>query len=162
MPFPLELLQQRFTAAAIGEADPAFAAMVKGGGKLTSMSAVEVYRNGYSARMSEALGETFEACWRALGDEDFLMACRIYARSVPSISHNLSDYGISFPAFLLKRFAADAPFIGDLASLEWSFKELFHAAPHAGLTPANLSVAVKSNSVLIFATAPSSVVQTGV
>ena len=49
-----------------------------------------------------------------------------------------------------KRFKKTAPFIGDLGKLEWSFKELFHAEPHAGLTPANLSVAVKENSVLIF------------
>lgn len=153
MPSPLELLQRRFTASAIGEADGDFVAAVRGGGKLTSTEAVDVYRNAYPARMSEALGETFEACWRTLGDEDFLTACRVYARSVPSKSHNLSDYGSSFPDFLLERFKEHAPFIGDLARLEWSFKELFHAAPHAGLAPAALSVAVKNDSVLIFGSA---------
>ncbi len=150
MPSPLELHQKQFTASVIGEADPALIASIDGGGKLTSAEAVEVYRAGYPARMSEALGETFEACWRILGDEDFLEACRIFSRSVPSVSYNLSDYGSSFPDFILARFRKDAPFIGDLARLEWSFKELFHAAPHAGLPPANLSVAVKENSVLIF------------
>jgi len=153
MPSPLELLQQQFTASAIGEADPALVGGIRGGGKLTPAEAVEVYRNAYPARMTEALGETFEACWRMLGDEDFLEACKVYARSVPSQSHNLSDYGSSFPEFLLNRFRSHAPFIGDLGCLEWSFKELFHAAPHAGLTPENLSVAVKSNSVLIFGSA---------
>lgn len=153
MPSPLELLQQQFTRSAIGEADPAFARAVKGGGSLTSAEAVEVYRAGFPARISEALGETFVACWRILGDEDFLMACRVYARSTPSNSHNLSDYGSSFPEFLLSRFQKDAPFIGDLAHLEWCFKELFHAKAHAGLTPANLSVAVKNSSVLIFGSA---------
>lgn len=153
MPSPLELLQKQFTASAIGEADSAFVAAVEGGGKLTSAQAVEVYRNGYPARMSEALGETFEACWRMLGDEDFLEGCRVYARSVPSTSYNLSDYGATFPDFLLSRFKDDAPFIGDLARLEWSFKELFHAEPHAGLAPAGLSVAVKNDSVLVFGSA---------
>lgn len=153
MPSPLKLLQQQLTASAIGKADPALIASIRGGGKLTSAQAVAVYRNAYPARMSEALGETFEACWRVLGDEDFLEACRVYARSVPSKTHNLSDYGSSFPDFLLKRFKKSAPFIRDLANLEWSFKELFHAAPHAGLTPANLSVAVKNDSVLIFGSA---------
>ena len=153
MPSPLEILQQQFTHSAIGEADSDFVATVYGGGKLSSEEAVEVYRAGYSARMSEALGETFEACWRMLGDEDFLGACRVYARSVPSQSPNLSDYGAEFPEFLLARFKKDAPFIGDLARLEWCFKDLFHAKAHAGLTPANLSVAVKNNSILIFGSA---------
>lgn len=153
MPSPLELLQRRFTASAIGEADGDFVASVHGGGKLSAAEAVDVYRGGYPARMTEALGETFEACWRILGDEAFLMACRVYARSTPSKSHNLSDYGSSFPDFLLARFRGEAPFIGDLARLEWSFKELFHAAPHAGLAPVNLSVAVKNDSILIFGSA---------
>ncbi len=153
MPSPLELLQKQFTSSAIGEADSALVAAVRGGGKLTSAEAVEVYRGAYPARMTEALGETFEACWRMLGDEEFLEACRIYARSVPSVSYNLSDYGSSFPDFLLTRFGSHAPFIGDLGSLEWSFKELFHAAPHAGLAPKKLSVAVKKDSILVFGSA---------
>lgn len=149
----LEILQRQFTASAIGEADPKFVESVKGGGKLSAADAVAVYRGGYPARMSEALGETFEACWRVLGDEEFLEACKIYSRSVPSKSHNLSDYGFSFPNFLLNRFRAQAPFIGDLGALEWAYKELFHAAPHTALTAEQLSVAVKENSVLIFGSA---------
>jgi hypothetical protein len=88
-----------------------------------------------------------------LGDEDFLEACRVYARIVPSVSYNLSDYGSSFPEFLSKRFGREAPFIRDLAVLEWEYKNLFHAAPHAGLSPKSLSVAVKDNSVLKFGSA---------
>jgi hypothetical protein len=142
-----------FVRSAIGAADGDFVAAVHGGGRLTSAEAVEVYRSGYPARISEALGETFEACWRMLGDEAFLGACRVYARSTPSQSANLSDYGSSFPDFLLNRFKKEAPFIGDLARLEWGFKELFHAKAHAGLTPVNLSVAVKKDSVLVFGSA---------
>ena len=149
----LKELQASFTRSAFGEAEAAFVSAIEGGGKLTSAQAVEVYRGGYPARISEALGETFEACWRVLGDEDFLAACAEYARKTPSAVYNLSDYGASFPAFLLERFRADAPFIGDLAALEWSFKELFHAAPHPVLAPAELAAAVKENSVLLFGSA---------
>jgi hypothetical protein len=149
----LKLLQKRFTSSAFGAVDPALVASVRGGGKLTAAEAVNVYRDGYPARLSEALGETFVSCWRMLGDDDFLKACNDYARKVPSKTHNLSDYGGSFPGFLLKRFKKEAPFIADLGSLEWSFKELFHAPAHAGLAPGNLSVAVKENSVLMFGSA---------
>lgn len=150
MASPLEILQRQFTASSIGEADPEFVDRVQGGGKLSAADAVAVYRGGYPARLSEALGETFEACWRVLGDEDFFEACKKYCRSVPSTSHNLSDYGFSFPTFLLNRFQAQAPFIGDLARLEWAYKDLFHARPHTPLTAEQLSVAVKPNSVLLF------------
>lgn len=153
MPSQLEILQQLFTASAVGEADSAFVGRIQGGSRLTSAEAVAVYHDGYSARMSEALGETFEACWRVLGDEEFLDACKKYCRSVPSKSHNLSDYGESFPDFLLNRCEAHAPFIGDLGTLEWAYKELFHAAPHTALTAEQLSVAVKENSVLVFGSA---------
>lgn len=149
----LELLQKRFTSSCFGESNAAFVRSVTGGGKLTPAEAVGIYRNGYPARISEALGETYEACWRMLGDEAFLRACSVYARKIKSTSYNLSDYGKSFPDFLHKRFHREAPFIRDLARLEWSFKELFHAAPHAGLTPSSLSFAVKDNSVLMFGSA---------
>lgn len=153
MPSPLERLQRGFTASAFGELDADFVAAVRGGGKLAPAAAVGVYREGYPARLSEALGETFEACWRALGDEDFLDACRTFARRVPSRSHNLSDYGEGFPEFLLERHGAHAPFIGDLGRLEWAYKNLFHAAPHAGLTPAALAGSADGGSVLVFGSA---------
>jgi len=146
----LKVLQSRFTTSAFGDVDKNFVSCVQGGGRLSATQAVGVYRNGYPARLSEALGETFEACWRMLGDKNFLATCEAYARKVPSASHNLSDYGRSFPEFLHKRFGREAPFIFDLAMLEWEYKELFHAAPNAGLKPSSLSVAVKENSRLKF------------
>ncbi|MBI5246341.1 MAG: putative DNA-binding domain-containing protein [Elusimicrobia bacterium] len=136
--------------SAFGEVNAAFTSCIEGGGKLSAAEAVGVYRNGYPARLSEALGETFEACWRMLGDEGFLEACQAYARKVPSTSHNLSDYGSSFPEFLHKRFGREAPFIRDLAVLEWEYKELFHEGSNKALTASALSVAVKENSVLKF------------
>lgn len=122
----LKALQAGFVASAYGAVSPRFASAVTGGGRLSPREAVDVYRRGYPARMTEALGETFEACWRVLGDADFLKDCAAYARSVPSVTHNLSDYGRTFPAFLLKRHRSHAPFIADLALLEWEFKNLFH------------------------------------
>jgi hypothetical protein len=139
---PLEALQKRFVGAIIDSSD--FAAAVTGGGKLSAEEAVAVYRGGYPVRLIGALGETFEACWRVLGDDDFFAVCRAFIARNPSTSHNLSDYGTTFPDFL------DAPpFLGDLARFEWTFKELFHARPHMGLSAAELAKAVKPDSKLI-------------
>jgi len=148
---PLERLQRRFVRSATFAPDPDFVASVTGGGELTAAQAVEVYRGGYAARLTEALGETYEACWRVLGDEDYFAAARDYIARTPSRSYNLSDYGETFPEFLESRpEAEDAPFLGDLARLCWAFKDLFHAKAHAGLTPAALAAAAKPSAVLRF------------
>jgi hypothetical protein len=131
--------------------DPDLVAAVTGGGKLTPADAVEVYRSAYPARLTEALGETYETCWRVLGDEGFFAAARGYIARNPSRSHNLSDYGEAFPEFLESLpIAQRAPYLGDLARLAWTFKELFHAHPHAGLEPAVLAAKARPESILRF------------
>jgi hypothetical protein len=109
---------------------------------------VEVYRRAYPARMSEALGETYEACWRALGDEDFLAACAEYARRSPSRSHDLGDYGRTFPSFLSRRFGEIAPWIADLGRLCWEFARLFHEKTQRGLSAAELAASIRPSSRL--------------
>ncbi len=148
-PGRLERLQRGLVRSATCAVDPDFVAAVEGGGRLSAAEAVAVYRRGYPARLTEALGETFEACWRVMGDEDFLAACREFVARTPSRSHNLSDYGETFPDFLAARADAEAaPFLGDLARFEWAFKELFHAAPRPGLSAAALAKAARPDSVL--------------
>jgi hypothetical protein len=145
----LEALQRRFVRSVTFLTDADLVAAVTGGGKLTAEQAVNVYRDGYPARLSEALGETFEGCWRVLGDDAFLAAARDFIARTPSASYNLSDYGASFPEFLESRAdAEDAPFLGDLARYEWAFKELFHAKAHALLAPAVLAAKARPDAVL--------------
>jgi hypothetical protein len=148
---PLEALQRRFVRSITFLTDAALVAGVSGGGKLTAEEAVDVYRGGYPARLTEALGETFEACWRVLGDEDFFAAAKDYIARVPSLTHNLADYGASFPEFLECRPDAEtAPFIGDLARFEWAYKELFHAKAHEPLAPALLAAKARPEAVFKF------------
>lgn len=151
---PLEAVQRRFVRSITFLNDPEFVAGVSGGGKLTAEEAVDVYRRGYPARLTEALGETFEACWRVLGDEAFFAAARDYIARTPSLSYNLSDYGATFPEFLESRpDAEDAPFIGDLARFEWAYKEMFHAQPHEPLAPEVLAAKARPDAVLRFGAA---------
>lgn len=150
MPSALEALQRRFIAAII-EGDEAFAAGVTGGGRLSPAAAVGVYRRAYPARLTEALGETYERVWRVLGDDDFFATCAAFVAASRSTSYNLSDYGREFPAFLEKRpELGHAPFLGDLARLEWTFKELFHAKSPAGLPPEELARVATPNARFVF------------
>jgi hypothetical protein len=146
---PLEALQRRFVRSVVSRADAEFVAAVTGGGVLTAAEAVEVYRRGYPARLTEALGETYETCWRVLGDEAFFAAAHAFIAGAPSRTHNLSDYGAGFPEFLESLpVASDAPYLGDLARYAWTFKELFHAKPHVGLDPAVLAAKGRPEAVL--------------
>lgn len=153
MPSALEALQRRFVAAVV-EGDGAFAAEVLGGGRLAAEDAVAVYRRGYPARLSEALGETYKRVWRVLGDDDWFAACAAFIPTERSVSGNLSDYGGGFPQFLESwSGAAHAPFLGDLARLEWTFKELFHAPRHEGLEPAELARSAGPRTRFLFGAA---------
>jgi len=116
--------------------DPVLLNEIIAGGSLTSDTALEVYRTGHIVRLTEALGETFEAVWWVAGDTDYFRLAKEFLLSHPSVSYNLSDFGKSFPAFLAERQPfSDLPFLADLARFEWVFKEVFHLPPHTSLTP---------------------------
>ena len=105
------------------------------GGSLTSNAALKVYRTGHIVRLTEALGETFEAVWWVAGDAHYFRLAKEFLLTHSSASYNLSDFGKSFPDFLdkLQPFS-DLPFLADLARFEWLFKQIFHLPPHTSLT----------------------------
>lgn len=101
-----------------------------GGSLPGALEAWRVYRQGYPARLSEALGETYEAVWSVLGDEGFFALCDRYLSAHPSQNYNLSNYGGSVPRFLeADASSTEFPFLPELAAFEWEFHELFHKAP---------------------------------
>lgn len=110
------------------------AAQVIPGGRLDVAGALDVYRNGYFARLAEQLGETYASVWRVLGDERFFALCRAYIATHPSSSYNLSDYGREFPAWLEGGDdSAEWPMLPELARFELVFHDLFHAPSHRGV-----------------------------
>lgn len=107
----------------------------KAAGGLTVDAAFAVYQRGYIARLTEALGDTYESIWRVLGDELFFDVCRKFIAGNPSQSYNLSDYSVKFIDFLISHpVAEEFPFLPDLAHLGWLHKEVFHSAGEWGLS----------------------------
>jgi len=136
----LSQFQQLFSQASLRpedtQVDPTLLNGIIPGGALGPGAAVDVYRTGHIVRLTEALGETFEAVWWVAGDEHYFQLAKEFLLEHSSTSYNLSDFGKSFPDFLDKRQPfSDLPFLGDLARFEWLFKEVFHLPPHTGLTP---------------------------
>jgi len=136
----LKQYQQLFSQATAksdqSEVNPRLLERLIPGGTLTPPDALNVYATGHIVRLTEALGETFEAVWWVCGDEDFFKLAKHYILANPSTTYNLSFFGKEFPIFLDQVLPfPDLPFLGDLARFEWLFKELFHTGQHGSVAP---------------------------
>ena len=131
----LKEIQNEFGRVIRGDDTAGFSENVIPGGKLSAESALQVYQEGYSARLASLLGETYEAVWRVLGDEEFFKTCLSYVACENSRSYNLSDYGENFPEYL-RLNCREFPWISDLAAFEWNFKNVFH---EESILPADLT-----------------------
>ncbi len=127
----LKQYQQLFSQAAHRadhESPPSrLVASITPGGSLLSADSLDVYRHGFIVRLTESLGDIYEAVWWVTGDEEFFRLAKMFILSKPSHAYNLSSYGHEFPEFLrIERPLPDLPFLPDLAQFEWLFKDIFH------------------------------------
>ena len=117
---PLDDEQRRFAAAL---ADPALAPPAG------SARRFGVHRNNVRAGIAAVLEARFPAVRRLVGDEFFANMAATYTRLEQPGSPILMLYGGGFPAFIDSfEPAADVPYLGDVARLEW----LLHEATNAG------------------------------
>lgn len=124
----LNKLQETFLSAIKDKQSKDFMESILPIGKLDKQDCINIYARGYTARLTEALGETFEATWWVLGDDNFLELCADFISITPSFYFDLSEYGSDFPAFLKQQSQInEIPFIYDLANFEWAFKQIFHS-----------------------------------
>lgn len=122
----LNEIQEDFLTAIRGEPS-SFNNSVEPISTLSAENCIDIYARGYVARLTDTLGETFEATWWILGDEDFFELARQYIKKNPSKFFDLSEYGAGFPDFLASfKQAEEISFLHDLAKFEWTFKEIFH------------------------------------
>jgi hypothetical protein len=150
----LRKFQQNFADAILRSNVPSYfkEALIPASKVTDPSDIINVHATGYKLRLTEALGETFEACWWVLGDELFFQICEKYVACNDSSSYNLSNYGENFPSFLHELSeTGEFPFLTDLARFEWRFKEVFHL-PQESCT-SNLSVAAGQDFSLRFPSA---------
>lgn len=89
---------------------------------------LSVYRNNFYANLTGALRSTYPVVEKLVGIDFFEHVARQYILRFPSITGNLHDYGENFNEFLAAYpAAASLPYLGDVARLEWSWHEVFHA-----------------------------------
>jgi hypothetical protein len=96
---------------------------------------VAVYRNAVRASQRGALAAVFPVVEQLVGTAFFNEAADQCLARHPSTSGDLHDLGAAFPDFLREySHAAELPYLGDLAALEWALDRAFHAADATPIT----------------------------
>lgn len=106
---------------------------VRPGGKLSAAAALKVYQRGYIARLTDALGSTYETIWYVLGDQLFFKTCKDFIAQNKSRTYNLNHYGENFAAYLKGKFPR-RPYLYHLALLEREIARIFNLAAPVGDT----------------------------
>jgi hypothetical protein len=109
------------------------------GGRVPAFERIEVYRQGYFARLVECLVDDYPAVERALGPSDFRALCLEFIHAYPPASASLNLYGAPFASFCATRLIPFARCVSDLARLEWAVVEAIHADTDVVLDPAALA-----------------------
>ncbi|WP_135503688.1 putative DNA-binding domain-containing protein [Roseovarius aestuariivivens] len=99
-----------------------------------------VYRNNVVAGLITAIETSFPATAKLLGPEEFLSVASLYVRKFPPDTPMMMYYGASFPAFLQQQMRLDhLPQVADLARLEQTRREAYHASDAAPADPGELA-----------------------
>lgn len=114
--------------------------------QITALRALEVYREDYEARMTEALKNTYRGIHSIIGDEDFFAMALSYLAIYRSKFPDLDEYGHHFSDFLKDQALTEGyPFLPQLAEFEWAFRDVFHKKEVAGLNGSGLQDCLASN-----------------
>lgn len=127
-------LQRDFAHALLGADAASLDALIEGAAALDAPAALAVYRNNVFSNYRNALLDDYPAVAALVGEDFFAGACDAYARSHPSPSGDLNDFGATFPRFLGEWGpAAGLPYLPDVARLERAIHLSFHGPDRPGL-----------------------------
>jgi hypothetical protein len=137
---PLRDVQQRFFAAITGEApaDAELCAVVRDRGALDAAARIGIYADMYRARLLDVLREDFPRVCAILGDDAFTAVAGRYLAHHPSTHPSVRHLGRGFAGHLATE-RLPAPFLSDLARLEWARVEVFDAPDPAPLQLTDLA-----------------------
>jgi hypothetical protein len=121
-------LQHTMWQALTGDADLSQMDGLVRGGALSAHERISVYAEMYWLRLRDVLREEFRLLRAVLGDEDFDILAAKYVRAFPSSHPSLNWLGQHLEQFLRSTPIEGAPFLSDLAALEFARSQAFIAA----------------------------------
>lgn len=108
-------------------------------GELSQQKRLDIYRNNVFSNYRSALEAVYPAILSLVGADYFRQAAQRYIRRYASASGDIHHYGREFCDLLASLpGAADLAYLPDVARLEWSIHEAFHAADRERLNPSRL------------------------
>ncbi len=126
--------QHAFGAALLDPASPLPADLARVNGA-APRKRFAVYRNNVAASLIAALGEAFPTVRKLVGEAFFKAAATVFTRAHPPTTPVMLTYGAAFPTWIADfPPAASAPYLADVARLEWALRRAYHAedAPALG------------------------------
>jgi len=135
----LHQLQQHFQAYVL-DGDATITAQVSPGRLNDSERRLDIYFDGYRARLHDVLANDYETLQGVLGSDAFRALARAYIQAQPSPWRNVRWYGGEMAGFLADRAPwKDTPFLAELARFEWTLTLAFDAPDQAHVSFATLS-----------------------
>lgn len=96
---------------------------------------MDVYRGNVFGNWSLALSGAYPIVRKIVGEEFFRGLAREYARSHPSASGDLNEYGTQLAAFVSDfPHTRDLPYLPDVARMEWLAHRAYYAADAAAFS----------------------------
>jgi hypothetical protein len=137
MPALVELQRHFARAMTTGDGD-AFAAVLRGG--FDPGARLAIHLRHYATSLATAICEKFPATAWIVGAAAMREAARAYVRACPPLQPCIAEYGREFPRFLARHdCAADLPYLGELAELEWAVAQASIAVDAPSLSWAELA-----------------------
>jgi hypothetical protein len=127
-------------ASALIDPERATPTVVCGPDGKAAVKRYNVYRNNVTVSLIDALAAIYPAVQRITGVEFFRAMARFHVRATPPDSPLLFEYGRQFPAFIeAYEYAAQMPWLADVARLERAWLDAYHAADAAQLSADTLA-----------------------
>lgn len=127
----LRELQSRFAAAVLdGDETALLADLVEA--PALAQRRLAAYRRNVRGNLIAALESTYCVLCNIVGQDFLRAAAREFIAVQPSRSGDLNDYGEEFAAFIAAwPHAADLPYLGDVARMEWRVQQVYYATDAA-------------------------------
>jgi hypothetical protein len=120
---------QRLVQDAVLGADPMLLSQVLVEAGAGALGRIEVYREHFVESLTVALGEVYPVTRRLVGETCFRRLARAHIVARPPLDPRLSRYGDAFASTIDAVGVGDAaPYLSDLARLEWALHEAADAA----------------------------------
>jgi len=120
---------QRALQRTVLDGNPAARDYVIGTRQLSVRKRVQIYREAYYLRLTEALTTTYPALHALLGEQQFRALARLYIDAHPSRHYSLRYFGHRLATFLAQQEPyRRTPLLMDLARWEWAAAAVFDAS----------------------------------